>query len=359
MKNLKYIAILSVLSGYLAGCGSSNELELSAPSQVEVEVSTASSIEKSATISVSGRIQAAESANVSTRMMGNITTLKVQVGDQVAKGELLLTLSNADLVAKRAQVEASIAQAQSGFENASKDLKRFQTLFEKGSASEKELENMTTRYEMAKAGLEGANQMKNEVNAQFVFTNIRAPFDGVVGNTFVKEGDLASPGMPLISIEGRGAYQAMVMVPESTISGIALGAKAEVLIKSVNQKMEGIVSEVSPSSKNTGGQYLVKIDLPSAQNILPGRFVNAEIELSGSKQKMTSPLVDESALVHKGQLVGLYSVSANNTAILRWIRTGTIQNGKVEVLSGISDGEQYVSKVSGKLYNGASLAVRN
>jgi multidrug efflux pump subunit AcrA (membrane-fusion protein) len=66
-------------------------------------------------------------------------------------------------------------------------------LFAQQSASQKELDDMTSRYEMAKAALEGAKQMRNEVQAQFSYANITAPFAGVVTNTFVKEGDMANP----------------------------------------------------------------------------------------------------------------------------------------------------------------------
>lgn len=359
MTKLKYLILTSVLAGLLAACGSGEEhyIQEIAPIHAKVGIATVSSEKE--TIQVSGRIEAGNSANVSTRMMGSISQMLVNPGDEVKKGDLLLVISSADLRAKKAQVEASIEQARSALKNAQKDHERFTVLYEKGSASAKELENITTRYEMAEAGLEVAQQMKKEVDAQFAYTNLRAPFSGIVANTFVKVGDIANPGMPLATVEGTSAYEAAVMVPESQISRIKMGASANILIKSRNISISGKVTELSPSAKNTGGQFLAKIDLQGSKdilpNILPGMFINAVIKVDQGVSIPTSPMVDEKALIRTGQLTGIYALGNDDTAILRWVRIGQERSGQVEILSGISEGEKYIMKPEGKLFNGAKV----
>ncbi|MEQ9468272.1 MAG: efflux RND transporter periplasmic adaptor subunit [Ekhidna sp.] len=356
MKRVTYILIAPVLAGFLAGCGASENHSIAELPAVSVKASVAKSQQEQAVVSVSGKMEAGSSANISTRMMGNVSSVSVQPGDKVSKGDLLLTISSTDLSAKRAQVDASIAQAQSGFENAKKDLERFKVLFEKGSASEKELENMTTRFEMAEAGLEAAKQMKAEVDAQFAYTNLRAPFSGVVANTFVKVGDITNPGMPLVTVEGISKYEATVLVPESQISEVKVGAAAQVIIKSNNKVLEGTVKEVSPSAKNTGGQFLVKVDLGNAEGVLPGMFVNVDITTEGTAK--SAPVVPASALVRNGQLTGLYTISDESTAVLRWVRLGKEEDERVEVLSGLAEGEKYIVSAEGKLFNGAKVSVQ-
>jgi RND family efflux transporter MFP subunit len=197
--------------------------------------------------------------------------------------------------------------------------------------------------------------MENEVRAQFAYSNLRAPFDGVVANTFVKIGDMASPGMPLATVEGTSNYEAAVMVTESQISKIKLGAEATVLVKSNNKTFKGEVKEVSPSAKNTGGQFLVKINLIDAEGILPGMFVNADIALEDANTVASSPLVAKEALIRNGQLTGIYALGTNDKAVLRWVRLGEEMEGKVEILSGISENEKYIFKPDGKLFNGAKV----
>ncbi|MEQ8928033.1 MAG: efflux RND transporter periplasmic adaptor subunit [Fulvivirga sp.] len=355
MNIIKSIILTGTALLLFTQCGSDNTEATTEIAPIKAKVAKAEVISSDQSISVSGKIEATNSANLSTRMMGNITSVKVKPGDKVSKGTLLLTLSTADLTAKKAQVEASIAQAESAFQNAENDFNRFKTLFEKGSASEKELENIKTRYEMAKAGLTAAKQMENEVNAQFAYTNISAPFNGVVANTFVKVGDIAHPGMPLVTVEGTANYEAAVLVSESQISDIKVGDVATVLIKSAGKEISGVVREVSPSAKNTGGQFIVKINLETKDKLLPGMFVNASINTKGIKNNNSSPLLAKEAIFRNGQLTGIYTLSADNKAILRYVRIGEDRGDKVEVLSGISEGETYILTAEGKLYNGATI----
>lgn len=313
-------------------------------------------------VSASGKIEAENSANLSTRMMGYVTNVPVKVGQKVAAGQLLVKINSTDLQAKKAQVDASIIQAQAAYNNAKKDYERFEALFAQQSASQKELDDMTSRFEMAKAGLEAAKQMKNEVNAQFSYTNITAPFSGVVTNVFVKQGDMANPGMPLVAIEGSGRLTASVMVSETNISEIEKGMMVKIFVKSINQSFDGKVSELSLSSKNTGGQYVVKVDINKpTKDILSGMFVNVQFPIKASENQESASknvLVPVEAIVKQGQLNGVFVVNENKTAILRWVRLGKTHGNEVEVLSGLTANETYVISAKGRLFNGATVSIQ-
>ena len=357
------ITILTLSTLFLISCGGEKKNEIATETPVAVKVSGTTENDNSPFVTASGKIESQNSANVSTRMMGYVTKVHVKMGQKVSQGQLLVSINNTDLQAKKAQVDASILQATAAFNNAKKDYERFQNLFAQQSASQKELDDMTSRYEMAKAGLEGAKQMRNEVMAQFSYANITAPFSGEVTNTFVKEGDMANPGMPLVSVEGNGLMQVMAMVTEGDITFIKNGMPVTVLVKSSNQQLKGKVSEVSGSATNTGGQYLVKINLDKSDaTILSGMFVNVQFPIERTKAKSESTksdkvLVPEAALVKQGQLTGIYTVS-NNVAILRWIRTGKSSGNQVEVLSGLTADEKYIVSAEGKLYNGVKVSVQ-
>ncbi|MEZ4854335.1 efflux RND transporter periplasmic adaptor subunit [Flavobacterium sp.] len=360
--NKKAIAILTLTSIVLISCGSDKKETTNTLPAIPVQVAGISSTDASPYVSASGKIEAENSANLSTRMMGYVTKVNVKVGQSVNQGQLLVSINNTDLQAKKAQVDASIIQAQAGYNNAKKDYDRFVNLFAQQSASQKELDDMTARFEMAKAGLEAAKQMRNEISAQFAYSNITAPFSGVITNTFVKEGDMANPGMPLVSIEGAKKMQVTAMVSETDIASIVKGMKVKVLVKSISKEINGIVSEVSLSAKNTGGQYLVKIDLDKSEaKILSGMFVNVQFPIEKNVNTAASDmvLVPESALVKQGQLTGIYTVGSNNTAILRWLRLGKTFGNQVEVLSGLNNKEQYIVSAEGKLFNGAKIQLAN
>ena len=357
-----YIKLISfvTLSLLALSCGNDQKASMAdAMTPVSVKINSVQAGQNKSLISASGKIQASKSANLSTRTMGFVNKIYVNVGDKVRKGQLLLSINNTDLQAKRAQVNASITEANAAFINAEKDYTRFKNLFTENSASQKELDDMTAHYVMAKARLEGANQMKNEIDAQFAYANIRAPFNGMVTNKFIEAGDMANPGMPLIAVESPKQYEVTAMVAESDISQIKSNAKVDVLVKSMNQSISGIVTEVSASAKNTGGQYLVKIALDKTDaNILSGMFATVHFPVEKTVTTSSMIMIPTSSIVINGSLKGIYTVSEQNTAILRWLRLGKTYGENVEVLSGLNEEEQYIVHAEGKLFNGAKVTIQ-
>jgi RND family efflux transporter MFP subunit len=359
---MKKITILSLATLVFLSCGKEAKEVTNNEPAIKV-VASGLATNNSEFITASGKTEAESSANLSTRMMGYVTKVHVKTGQKVGAGQLLVSINSSDLEAKKAQVDASILQATAAYNNAKKDYDRFVNLFAQQSASQKELDDMTSRFEMAKAGLAGAKQMRNEVMAQFSYSNITAPFSGEVTNTFIKEGDMANPGMPLVSIEGASRMQVTAMVSESDITKITNGMPVKIMVKSLNKEVSGKVSEVSGSAKNTGGQYLVKVTLNSNdKSILSGMFVNVQFPIANTPKseitvKSDKVMVPESALVKQGQLTGIYTIANGKTAILRWVRTGKTYDNQVEILSGLSASEQYIVSSEGKLYNGAKVSI--
>ncbi len=360
MKNKKYIIALSLgIAIFETSCGDKKQQAVTNDMPaISVEVQASSQNTDGTFLSVSGKIEAIKSANISTRMMGYVDKIYVDVGDKVASGELLLSINNADVSAKLAQVNAGITEAEAAFRNSKRDFERFTALFNEKSASQKELDDITANYEMANARLTAAKEMKNEVNAQFSYANIRAPFSGVVTNKFLKAGDMANPGMPLLELEAPGKYQIMAMVPESEILGIKNDTKVSVLIKALDKAVNGTVTEVSTSAKNTGGQYMVKVVLEETDaTLLSGMYATVQFPVA-RKEAASALLIPLDAIVEKGQLSGVYTVSESNTALLRWLRLGRTVGDEVEVLSGLSTDESYIIKAEGKLYNGAKISIQ-
>lgn len=357
----KYLYLLAFISTalFLTSCGNEDKkiITENAPS-VPVKVAKVTTNNNNPFLIVSGKIQAVKSADLGTRMMGFIDKVHVNVGDKVTKGQLLVSINNADLEAKKAQVLANITQANVAFKNAEKNYKRYQNLYDRKSISQKEMDDMTVNYQIAKAGLEAANQMKKEVDAQFTYSNITAPFNGIITSKNIEKGDMSTPGIPLISLENPNDFEVIAMVPETEISEIKKGIDVRVLVKSINATVRGKVIEVSSSAKNSGGQFLVKINLEKTNTeILSGMFANVQFPI---EKKSTSKMIllPKEAIITNGQLSGVYSVSQSNTAILRWLRLGRTFGDKVEVLSGLNSSESYIVSAEGKLFNGAKISVK-
>lgn len=351
---------------FLAACGggNNNETVIAKDNPVMVTVARPGENTTGTNIIASGVVEAAQTANISTRVMGYINKIYVKVGDHVQAGQLLVSINSNDILAKRAQTDAMISQAQAALANAQKDYDRFTVLYNKQSASAKELDNVTLQYNAAKANLEAAKQMRNEANAQLSYANITAPFSGVVTQKLLDAGSIANPGMPILTIEQNSSLQVSAAIPESQISLLQQNSEATIVVKSTGKTLKGNVAQVSESSQFSGGQYLIKINIADKdkEGLYAGMYVNVSIPV---KQKVETSadagavLVPQTAIVYKDQLTGLYTISNNNTALLRWVRLGNNYGNNVEVLSGLSKDENFIVSADGKLYNGVPVKENN
>lgn len=358
MKTLRnaFLGIVGISTLY--SCSSSDKLEDKDKTIVKVEAySPAQSTNEG--FYLSGEVTAKQTANISTRMMGYINKIYVKPGDKVASGQLLVSISSDDILAKKAQVQAMITEAEAAAKNAQRDYERFKTLRNQNSVSDKELENVALQNTSMNARVHMARQQMNEVNAMLSYTNIRAPFSGVVTQKMVDEGSMANPGMPILTIEQNGELQVIASIPENYIQYVKVGDVAKMELKSLGITIDGKVSELSPSAFRTGGQYSMKlaIDSKDKENIRPGMYVNILIPNKRSENITSKIMLDKSSIVYRDQLTGVYVIDDQSQANLRWIRLGKTIGNQVEVLSGLSQNDKIVSKAEGKLYNGVKVSV--
>ena len=358
MKTLRNVFLGIVGISILYSCSSSDKLEDKDKTIVKVEACSPAQYTNEG-FYLSGEVTAKQTANISTRMMGYVTKIYVKPGDKVASGQLLVSISSDDILAKKAQVQAMITEAEAAAKNAQRDYERFKTLRNQNSVSDKELENVALQNTSMNAKVQMARQQMNEVNAMLSYTNIRAPFSGVVTQKMVDEGSMANPGMPILTIEQNGELQVIASIPENYIQYVKVGDVAKMELKSLSITIDGKVSELSPSPFRTGGQYSMKLalDTKDKENIRPGMYVNILIPNKTGENITSKIMLDKSSIVYRDQLTGVYVIDDQSQANLRWIRLGKTIGNQVEVLSGLSQNDKIVSKAEGKLYNGVKVFV--
>ncbi|WP_321297587.1 efflux RND transporter periplasmic adaptor subunit [Marinifilum fragile] len=357
-KIILLIVITATLTWGFQSCGSESTGKENHKADVTVSVQTVKMLNQPELLNFSGKIEAETHSNLSTRIMGQIERIYVEPGQKVSKGQLLVQIKDQDIQAKKAQVKANMIKAEAAFENAEKDYKRFSVLFEQKSASQKEMDDVTTHYNMAKAELEAVKQMGAEINEMLRYSAIKAPYYGIIARKYMNEGDLASPGMPLVAIEKPGEYKVMARIPETEISKIQKNDAVKVKITALNEIVNGKITEVNPSALYTGNQFEAKIVLEPTKEqkakLYSGMYAQVSIEKGG----MPGIFIPNDVLVRKGQLIGVYTVSQMGTAMLRWVRVGKTKDNMTEVLSGLSDGEQYIVSYQGKIWDGAKLSIK-
>lgn len=309
----------------------------------------------------SGTVRAGTISDVAARVMGEVTSVEVREGQRVARGELLLTIDDADAVERAAQAEEGYRAASKALEAAGQNKRladltyeRYRNLYEEKAVSEHEMDEMETgkriadiEYEKARAALERAKAGFEEAKVNLEFTKIKAPVAGVVTWKNVEVGDMALPGSPLLRIEDDSSYRLEVNVDEKQHGNVRTGMPVYVDVDSADGRIEGKVAEVVPAVDPGTRTFLVKIDL-DGESLRTGQFGRAMIPV-GKKETI---LVPAGAVVEKGQLLGVYTVGSGGIISYRLIRIGAGYDGRVEVLSGLKEGDRVIVTGADKAVDG-------
>lgn len=342
----------------LASCGSPETPESRVPDTPRVTMATAELAGDHATYRFSGTVTSQHTVQISTKVTGRVSHLQVEEGDYVREGEVLVRIKDDNLQAQKSQVQASLAEAESAFANLETNYRRIRNLYEKDSATQKELDDITAQHEQARARVDALQARLREIEDLLAYTVLKAPFNGYVVNKFISAGDLAGPVQPLLTLEGEESMEVTLSVPESRITHFSQGDTLAVTVPAATrQGISGVVNAINPSSRAGSRQFSVELSLPEASDrmgLKTGMFAEARLRMPSAG----TVRVPESALVRRGQLSGLYTLNSDSEVVLRWVRLGDSVDGQVEILSGLSPGEAYVASYEAPLREGQKVNIQ-
>lgn len=309
-----------------AGCGSKEDAPpVSAAPQTSIQAAV---IEVKVSpvpvrVEVTGQVAAVYQATLSSRIQGTIDKLLVREGSEVSKGQTLIQLDSRD-------VKADLARATADVENARAQLDRMTSLYKQDAVSKQELENATRAYKVADA-------TRKAVLAQLSYTVVRAPFDGVITEKVVEEGELASPGQPLLRMEDPMRLRLEATVAEGDLKAVSRGDKIPVAIDALGgQVLDGVVSQILPAGDPQTHTFMVKVDLPATPGLKTGMFGRLQLD-KGTSRTIVLP---STAVIERGEMTSVFVVGSDRVARLRWVKLGRRFDGRTEVLSGLNEGER-------------------
>jgi RND family efflux transporter MFP subunit len=375
-------AITLVSLAALGGCSSHEARKAPSPSQpVAVQTAAVETVAWPDSYDAIGTVRARKAATISSKLMGYVREVKVRVGDRVRPGQTLLSIDARDLEANRqraeagrqearsaaAEVDNAIAAAKANLELAQVTYKRFEDLYRKKSVSNQEFDEAATRlkgaqasYEMAlakkkqvQARIEQAEQEIRAVTVNLGYAEVVAPFAGVVTEKNVDPGNLAAPGVPLMTIEQTGDYRLEASVEESRLPLVRLGQTVPVRFDALARTLPGRVAEIVPAVDAASRSFTVKIDLPAVAEMRSGIFGRAAFPAT-PRQAVVAPL---GAVVERGQLQSVM-VADHGVARVRLVTLGRRSEDRVEVLSGLTAGELVIFPIPATLEDGARIEVR-
>ncbi|MCX5878189.1 MAG: efflux RND transporter periplasmic adaptor subunit [Deltaproteobacteria bacterium] len=396
MKASPFILIGCAAALFLS-CGSKEDFSKTAPvpQKVKIEKVQASPVED--TYEAMGTVRSKTISVLSSKVLGRIVSIPVREGDRVKAGQLLVEIDDREMKAQLQKSQAGLKETQYALDEiekaihggeaekkaadarlalASSTLDRFKGLFERRSVSSQEFDEVQTKNTAAKADADQASERlqallakKNQIIARIdqakadtanaeaflSHTRILSPIDGIVTTKPADLGQMAAPGTHLLSVEDESHYRLEALVEESRISRIHLGDTVSVSIDALGQKpMAGQVSEIVPALDPASRSTIIKIDLraPDSSTLFrSGLFGKARFN-TGAKQVLTVPV---QSVLERGQLTFVYVVDPAKIAHMRLIQTGKRYGDRVEILSGLSEGDQVVLEPLPAVKDGAAV----
>ena len=352
LKRTELIAIVVplILAACSTACHQNRTSQLQAASQSRslpvMQVSVGAPVEYTTV----GSVVSDQRIDVTTRLSGYIRAVPVQEGDRVRQGQVLVRLDTSDVEASIRQAQAGVSAAEAAFRDAEVDRGHFQQLFEHGTISDNEFRKVVLKDEAAEETLKQARAALDMACVQREYAAIKSPVDGTVVARSKLVGDLAVPGVPILTLESEHGllFEAFVDVDKASMAAIAVGKPVEVRIDGLSASLKGTVRRLVHSADPATRSYQMKIALPETTGLTPGMFGRAAFQIGESK----SLVVPRQALVERGGLNGVFVVDGEGKAHFRWLHIGREWPDRVEVAAGLQSGERLVAAPDSALRDG-------
>jgi len=380
MRKLLILFILAIAASCAASCAKEQPKVAEQQTPVPVSTVTAAVSDVPETITAVGTVEAKNEAVISAKVMGAIQKFWVDEGARVGKGSVLLTIDDAEIKAKRNEAEqakaegvaalheadAALKEAKAALENANVNRERFENLYKEQAVTKKELDDIDTQDRMAEARVEQVEARRKQAEAKIEqaaaavtqanimlgYTVIHSPISGVVTAKTANNGEMATPGRPLLKVVGEGELRLLTTVKESDMAGMVKGNTVKVGFDALSgRQVDGRIAEVVPAADPATRTFNVKIDLPRTAGVLPGMFGRAYLPAGMRK----AVLVPDTSIVEREGVQGVFVVKPDNTLRFQVVRAGEKNNGMTEVSSGLSGGEAVVAVNPGSLKEGLKV----
>lgn len=281
------------------------------------------------TVSANGKYLSKEEANISFRISGQVTDVKVNIGDKVRKGQIMASVDTGTLSDKLQQAKEQVT--------AQKKILAYQK--EKDDLYEKE------QRDSQKAVIRGAESVVEEINKQFAYAIIKAPMDGIVAERNINIGEIAQAGNPAFTIIKENEMRIEVKVPEVDIADVEIGQKVGVKFDAYpeNKRFEAVITEIDPAPITVQNvvYYVVKMRIENPDAGL--KYGMSCTIYDQTNQKDNILIIPKWAIEKEGdkKFVTIMTDTEKKSVERKEVKIGMDgDGGMAEVISGLKEGEQ-------------------
>jgi RND family efflux transporter MFP subunit len=346
------------------------------------------------TLAIAGEFKAFQDVDVHAKVAGYIRKIYVDVGDRVKEGQTIAVLEVPELAAQLTGTEASVRAAQEQIRKAEGDVQRAKSAHaaahsayvrlkqaadsRAGFVAQQEVDDTQAKdlgteaqtasaeaeLASAKQQLEVAQANQKQYTALSSYTRIVAPFAGVITNRYADTGALIAAGtssstqaIPVVRLAQTSKLRLVLPIPESVAAQIHLGDPVKVQVQALNQEIEGKVSRFADSLDRATRTMETEIDFDNrAGHLIPGMYTETRLSLREKKNALTIPL---QAVSRNGEEATVLAVNADNVVEERNVRLGGEDSTRIEVLSGLSEGERVIIGNRSEYHSGEKIQPRD
>lgn len=289
-----------------------------------------------------GTLEAVRQATIGAQAQGRIIRLYVKAGDTVRAGQKLADIDAREATLAVSRDRAQLGESQAMLAEAKAAYERSRELREQGFISQAALDQAAAALKVAEARQRQAQAGIGLSSVATDHTVVKAPWDGVIAAVPVEVGDLATPGRPLFEMHAPDRLRAVVYLPNARVAEAMTAGRAWIRLDAVSTAapVESKAIVAIPSADPGSATTEIRVELPADAGKdagwVPGRHVQVAFDIANDE---TSLLVPASSLLVRGELVGVY-VATDTGFVLRAVRTGQRSGDRVEILSGLREGER-------------------
>jgi RND family efflux transporter MFP subunit len=288
-------------------------------------------------ISAEGVVEAVRQSTLAAQIAGQIVELRVRVGDSVKAGQVLARIDPRAAEQAVAGSQSQVAEAQAGLNNALRNYERSKELFAKKFLSKAALDQAELDFKAAQARVAALQANAGQASTARTYTNITAPYAGMVAATPIEVGDMATPGRPLVTVFDPANMRVIATLSQSSLREVKLNLPVRVDVPALRRSVTAKQITLIPLADSRTHTVRLRLELGDAGALLPGQFARAYF-ITGMARKL---LIPQQAVLRRSEVTGVYVVGAGAVPQLRQIRAGDVTaDGFVEVLAGLHEGER-------------------
>lgn len=302
-----------------------------------VQVETLEAVEIPRTRSAVGSLRSPETARLSAEIAGAVVAVDVPEGRPVEGGHVLARIDDEE-------IRAAVSIAAAEFRKAKDRLRRVRMLREENVMSGEELDNAQADFDATKGAL-------TEARARLGKTEIRAPFDGIVGLRRVSAGDYVRPGDPVVEITRTAPLDLVFGLPQRYAREVEVGQKVYATAGRCGERFEGEVAAIDPVVDSASRSLMIEARVANPDGaLLPGMAAHVRVVVGAIERGVRVP---REAVVRQGTKHLVYTLDDGNHAEPREVALGEFFADDVAISSGLEPGDRIVTSGHQKLRPGA------